>query len=515
MVACIRTCNPEISCCNIPTIESTKTFSSVSDVSDSHADSAFSRKKPEIGILSLGAFFPFIHKLLVKPPAPPLTPPPATPIAPAAVNKPMGGFGSFIFSIASALPAVALNSYLKEKYPYIPEEAKTIPLLATMFGTQLAFWKLGLIQASSVGGLLEQYPSLMIVGLASSFLVDQAAQLFHLDSLQNNGKYHTPVTLLSSVGFYLGLMKTTVGRNFLTASGGGVSGTLGAAARGAAVALMLSAIFRGLLSGGRYLDMAFKGIKPGSYEWRDREFTMAAQKMAHSNSVTEFYRETLGSPFYDYFGGFYDAELALTLLFSDHAGTLEKIDIQKARQKIADDEIAMSDEITEKITLILQNSLDENGKIDWRKAQTQIYQAYSNQESMANIYKTFELTEHFAEEAKQIRLAIEVSGNIQNPDQVLQMAQVQAKTWLELHEKEVGSLNEKRARLAKLGNEIDYHIFVTQDQKYVDTSASLTPENFERYQQEYIPLSQEIVTLEQLEEQSLKMGKLLQAPKQT
>jgi len=426
------------------------------------------------------------------------------PLAPAEAPPPRGNpsfnlkLGSFL---AGSAIVVGIDLGIQKAFPYMPAETRIIPNLGTFYGLQYVMWQSGFIKAGSWGEVwrpsTSALPAMAVLGVPTSLLVDKIGQAFKLRMLRSDGELHGPVTALGTLGVYWGLMKTAAGRSFLTATGGGLAGTLGKVARVGGAALILSALCRGAKAGGSYLGMLMGGARPGEYAWRDGLLRMEAEKIELAKLSQDALGETGGSVVDATIGGLLDAILTIGELVSDDVQRGRQMEIDEVEGQLIDEGRKAAEEIQEKLALVLSASTSEDGNIDWDKAQAGIREIYGNAGVMEAIYKNFAITGQRVDEAEEIRLSVMENGEITDKDRLLKMAQSHAKNWVAGHQKE---LTAKRSRLEKLGEEIGA-IKRVGNQLFLVPPQLLDENQRARMEKEYLPLSGEVSQMEMMNEQ--------------
>ncbi len=414
--------------------------------------------------------------------------PPPRPLP--SVNIKIGSF------IAGTALVVGIDLGIRKAFPFLPSEARVIPNLASFYGFQYVMWKSNLIQTSSwrevwrpITGAL---PIMTVIGMPTSVLVDKIGRTFELEALRGGGMLHAPITMISSLALYWQLMKSPAGRNFLTASGAGLSGTLGKVARVGGSALLLNMLSRGARSGGSYLGLYFGGSRPGDEAWREGLLDMQAEKIALALSSQDIFGQTGGSILDATLGGLLDAVLTIGEFVSSDIQRGREMEIQAVKIKLIQEGRNTAKEIKEKLAYTLSQNILSDGNIDWKSFQTQISEMYGDADIMSAIYQNFSLIGQREKDAETIRLAIAENGAIVDQSAVLKLARTQAKDWLAAHQ---SLLPEKQMQLQNLGEAIG-NLKVREDQIEIIPPELLTPQQQGRIEAEYLPLSGEVAQME-------------------
>lgn len=440
-----------------------------------------------VGVLTL------LNKPIGKEPLTPSEAPP--PRGNPSMNLKLGSF------LAGSAIVVGIDLGIQKAFPYLPAETRIIPNLGTFYGLQYVMWQSGFIKAGSWGEVWRPstaaLPAMAVIGVPTSLLIDKIGQLFKIRMLRADGDLHGPATALGSLGIYWGLMKTAAGRSFLTATGGGLAGTLGKVARVGGTALILSALCRGAKAGGAYLGMLMGGARPGDYAWRDGLLRMEAEKIELAKISQDALGESAGSVVDATLGGLLDAILSVGELISDDVQRGRQMAIDEVERKLVEDGRTTAEEIRGKVAQILSASTSPDGKIDWEQAQAGIREIYGDAQVMEAIYKNFAITGQRVDEAEEIRLSLMENGDILDKDRLLKMAQSHAKNWVAGHQME---LTAKRSRLEKLGEEIGA-VKRVGNQLFLVPPRLLDENQRARMEKEYLPLSGEVSQLEMMNEQ--------------
>lgn len=401
--------------------------------------------------------------------------------------------GTFVVGTAVV---VGIDIGIRKAFPFLPSEARIIPNLASFYGFQYIMWQSGLIQTASwrevwrpITGAL---PVMTVIGMPTSILVDKIGQVFELDALRADGMFHAPTTMLSSLALYWQLMKSPAGRSFLTASGTGLSGTLGRIARLGGSAVLLSMLSRGARSGGSYLGLYMGGARPGDETWREGLLDMQAEKIALAQSSQNVFGQTGGSILDATLGGLLDFVLTAGQLVSDTIETGREMEIQSVKEKLIQEGRKTAEEINEKLAYLLSQNILAKGQIDWENLQAQLSEVYGNPEIMQAVYQNFSLIGQREKNAEIIRLAIGQNGVILDSKAVLKIAHNYAKNWLTLHQT---LLPKKQAQLLDLGESIG-NLKVNGGQIEIIPPELLTTDQQERIENEYLPLSGEVAEME-------------------
>lgn len=430
----------------------------------------------------------------------PETPPPQN----SSVNVKIGSF------ILGGVIVVGIDLGIQKAFPFLPTEARAIPNLASFYGLQYILWQTGLINASSWREVWKPFtsslPVIVMLGIPTSTLVDRVGRLFELDALRKEGSLHTPFTMLSSLALYWKLMQSPAGRNFLTATGTGMSATLGKAMRITGSFFILSALARGGRSGGSYLGLYAGGCRPGDYTWQEGLLNMHAEKVALAESSQDIFGNNGGAFIDATLGGLVDLVLSLGEFVSEKIERGRQMHIDEIKDMIVEKSDNAAQEIEEKLAFALSEALQADGKINWDMMQASISEIYASEEVMNAMYQAFSLIAHRNKTAANILSMIDANGNILNQNTLIESARSHAKTWLKENQQK---LKQRQLELDNLGKSIGVYE-VIQDKlgnKHIkiNPAENLSPAQHARMEAEFIPLNGEIEPLEILEEAMLKL----------
>ncbi|GEM_PF-5953400 len=408
---------------------------------------------------------------------------------------------------------IGIDLGIKKIFPNMPSEFRLPANLATFYGVQYMLFRLNFMKAPSWGAVWKpmtaSLPTMFTLGMASCVLLDLLGRALHNKNLQMGTAVNEYGSMLLTYGTYLTLIRTEFGMKFLTGTGGGLSGTLGIGARALGYAAIIGLSWKIGKKAGMLLT---PHVRCG---WSDENCKSnwrvwnKAEEITMQNFALDSFGKYGGAVFLG--SGLLDFLTDITQMVSSTAEDDFRGTTTQTYKQLFKDSQEFGKWLRNNVAMRIADSIEvENGEINWAMAEEKIKDFYqsekdedpsndsnedNNQAIIKRGYEDLDDTGFVAFEAAEIKKLVEKDGSIEwgNRRALAQLASTEI--WL--------AQEEKNNQLRRLGESIG-NIRVVGNEIFFIPPESLSEEQAQRMENEYMPLASEVLALESIEEKLRK-----------